>query len=220
MAMAKNSFKMLKKIHGRETKIFRLSDENVHPEIITVVDDMPVLIDDVKSMDQFNMTRASYFTIQSAASSENWFLNLDETIIPFYLLGISGIIMQPIGTKPIFDSAESIEELFDLIEEQPNLSVDTDDIWLPNFLFNGPHERGHVYRIRIKLFNEAQRFKLDEMPDELFLSLCKEMTEFIHYSEKETNAFKTWEEIQIQGAIEQYPKDSKSALEWFEEEEK
>lgn len=96
---------------------------------------IPIMVDDVKNYINFNMTRCSYFSIECDLPSSGWILELKKRDIPFYLISLSGVIEGPVGDNYIFNSSELIEELFDIVEEIPELFIDVNDIWLPNLLF-------------------------------------------------------------------------------------
>jgi len=179
---------------------------------------IPIMIDDIKQYKGFDMTRCTYFSIESDIPAGEWILRLKDLEIPFYLIGLSGIITEPIGDKAEFDSPHLIDEIFKTIEESPELFVDINDIWLPNFMFKGfPHVRGSVFRTKEKLFAEAIRFREDKIPTERFEKSCRELKDYLFYSKKETQSFKDWATHQINTAIETYPKNSELALKWREE---
>ena len=185
---------------------------------------IPIIIDDVKRYGNFRMTRCTYFTIECDTLSPEWILELGELGIPFYPLGLSGIIWKPIGDKDIFDSIDLIDELFDAIEKNPSLYVDTNEIWLPNFLFRHPsnttcHKRGSVYRVENDLFRTAYFFTSDRIPERDFLKTCEKNIERIRYSEEETKSFSEWEQTQISRAKQTYPKNSNLVLRWEEKNE-
>jgi len=172
------------------------------------VPSIPVMVDDVKEFKNFRMTRCTYFSIECDTPSAEWMMELKDREVPFYLFGLSGIIREPIGTKTAFDSPQAIDELFETIEKTPELFVDINDIWLPNFLFeNTPTERGTVYRIKERLFLEADRFRDDRISVDRFLKICEELRDHISYSDTETESFKEWASSQIEMAKKVFPKN-------------
>lgn len=178
--------------------------------------DVPVIVDDVKKYKKFDMTRCTYFTIACDGPSPNWTLNLRDRSIPFVVMNFSGILLKPAGGPDIFETADSIEQLFNAIEENPSLYVDTDDIWLPNNLFQTPHGRGQVYRVKDKLFYEALLYRENKISEESFLRNCRELKAGILYSEKETLSFKKWALLHIEEAKSRYPKNKNLELKWRE----
>ena len=178
---------------------------------------IPIMIDDIKQYKGFDMTRCTYFSIESDIPAGEWILRLKDLEIPFYLIGLSGIITEPIGDKAEFDSPHLIDEIFKTIEESPELFVDINDIWLPNFMFKDfPHARGSVFRSKERLFAEAIRFREDKIPTERFEKSCRELKDDLSYSEKETQPFKDWAKKQIDMAKKTYPKNPELALKWRE----
>jgi hypothetical protein len=179
------------------------------------VTNVPVIIDDIKIYLNFQMTRCTYFTVESDFPSPNWFLQLNNHQLPFYLLGLSGIIFKPFGDSETFESVELINEVFNLIESNTSLYIDTNDIWLPNFLFK-EHKRGQIYRIENDLFLKAFLFRETKIDEEEFLIYCKEFFKSLYYSSKETEVFHEWINQQINEAREIYPKNKNMELGWKE----
>jgi len=176
--------------------------------------DIPVIIDDVKRYREFEMTRCTYFTIECDLPSPNWVLGLNSKSIPFLLIGLSGIIFKPLGDNVVFESMESIDELFNTIESHSSLYVDTNDIWLPNNLFQDLWRRGQVYRMDSKLFNQTFLYRQERISEDQFLRSCKELRGRIFYSEKETHSFEGWAKLQIEKAKSLYPKSKNYELKW------
>lgn len=179
------------------------------------VTNVPVIIDDIKSYPNFQMTRCTYFTVESDSPSPNWVLNLDNQQLPFYLLGLSAIIYKPFGDSDIFESVELINEVFNVIERNISLYVDTNDIWLPNFLFN-EHKRGQIYRIETELFLKAFLFRETKIDEEEFLIYCRKFFKSLYYSPQETEVFHEWINQQINEAKGIYPKNRNMELGWKE----
>ncbi len=176
---------------------------------------IPIIIDDIKRYDKFHMSRCTFFSIAYDLPSPDWVLELEDSSIPFFLLGLSGIIWKPMGKKKVFDSCDSISQLFDKIEEHPELYVDTNDIWLPNRSFKDlPHKRGFVYRVKVKLFTEALRYREDQISQKQFLASCSGLKGSVSFSKKETDSFRKWTTEQVEEARELYPKSKGLALKW------
>ncbi len=176
--------------------------------------DVPVVVDDIKRYGKFKMTRCTYFTIECDAPSSNWVLELGKKSIPFLLVGLSGLIIKPIGDGSLFESSDSIEELFNTIESHPSLYVDINDFWLPNNLFQGAHRRGRVYRVGSKLFRVAYLYREERISEGQFLRRCSELKSHIRFSKKETRSFVSWSRSQIERARDSYPKSKGLKLEW------
>lgn len=175
---------------------------------------IPVIVDDVKTYPDFEMTRCTYFTIESDTPSPDWILGLGNLDIPFYLLGLSGIIWKPVKGD-FFDNPDLIEKLFNAIEEGPGLYIDVNDIWLPNYLFySSKSKRGDVYRIGEELFNKAYLYREDRISKEEFLMFCEKLEEELYFSEKEAYSFRRWGKDQIAMAKQIYPKNRELELKW------
>lgn len=175
---------------------------------------IPIMIDDVKMYKKFKMTRCTYFSIESDNPLSNWTLTLGENKIPFYLLGLSGIICTPGPEDYYFSTLQKIEKLFDTIEGHHSLYIDINDIWFPNFLFNDNNQRGSIYRIPKELFSVGMLYRDDLIAMQKFTSMSKEFNKSVKYSPKETEAFKEWSINQIDKAIELYHGKPELALEW------
>lgn len=197
----------------KKDKFFYREDEHAHS--------IPVILDDVKKYRDFEMARCTYFNIECDAPSPGWSMGPAERGIPFYLLGLTGVIWKPFGEKDFFDSVDLIDELFHAIEEDPSLYVDTNEVWLPNILFKpAALKRGNVFRVRDDLFRAAYSFSADRISKEKFLSFCGSLVEggrpadVVRHSEKETETFRDWEKEQIRIAKDTYPKKPEYALKW------
>jgi hypothetical protein len=178
---------------------------------------IPVLIDDCKDLKNFKMTRCSYFSIESVEPSPDWIIPLQNTKIPFYLVGISGILTKPLKGK-IFRVPSSIDKLFSYIDNVPSLFVDTNEVWFPNFLFPVKPKRGSVYRINSDLFTLAMRFQSQRISLDEFLSSSWQFKGSLLPSEEETMAFKKWELELIDVAKEKYEKNKNLTLRYVGQE--
>jgi hypothetical protein len=179
------------------------------------MDSIPIIVDDVKNYINFAMTRFTFFSIECDTPSPGWHLGLEERSIPFFLLGLSGIIHRPIGDKEIFDDFTLFDELFDTVEQIPNLFVDFNEIWLPNSLFRRYDcNRSSIFRISSKLFNLAYSFLLNRISYEHFIAINEEYINQVHFSELETESFKRWHLKNIHIAQETYPKNPEMKLDY------
>jgi hypothetical protein len=180
--------------------------------------DVPVVVDSVKMLRAFPMTRCNYLSVECDAPKPGWQLGIGGPAVPFLMLELVGIIQQPFGAKR-FDALDRIEDLFRRIEEEADLLIDINDIWLPNFLFTDKRYRpvpGNVYRIKNELFAAAFLFREGRQDEATFLDQCRESRQGIILSEEETSVFRAWREQQIRSAKEQYPKEERLELRWRE----
>ena len=177
---------------------------------------IPILVDDVKQLGGFNMTRGTFFTIDASGMGDDWVAILRGQGVPFLLLGVTAVLHRPDLDHLLFDSAASIDDLFDRIESVEGLVVESEHIWLPNNLFD-PHignysigkkpiqlERGAVWRIGFGSFQMALTFRQEVIAADIYVERCWELIQAgqieIGYSSEETAAFRAWSDEQFQAA--------------------
>jgi hypothetical protein len=175
---------------------------------------IPLMVDAVHDTGRFQMTRMTYFSIAGDRPSAEWILEFRDRRIPFLMINLSGIICRPDFEHYRFDSAEQIDALFDLIEadDRRGLLVDLNDVWLPNSILTGRCWRADVYRIDQRLFAEAWHYRHGRTSLEQLEAVGKKSKGRIHFSEKETEAFRAWSELQISQARKSYPKSKQFQL--------
>lgn len=183
--------------------------------------DIPVLIDDVKTLDAFAMSRCTYFSIDAEAAVDDWVTLLRSRGIPFLIMGVSTVIHRPEVDVLSFGTPDQIDSLFNRIEQTDDLIVETGHIWLPNEMFDdyrkrGKHRtnttgsmaRGAVWRISFDLFRQALRFERDLISSDQFIlagrSLLRENQLALSYSAEETQVFASWSAAQIEAARSHY----------------
>ena len=200
--------------------------------------DIPVLLDDVKRLGDFNMTRFTFFRIEVTTAVDDWVAMLRERGIPFLLLGISPVVHRPDLETARFTSPEQIDQLFDAIEEIEGLVVETAHIWLPNFLFEDGGKwdlppsgedsgamRGAVWRLSFRLFQKALLFQREAISAARFSEQCRELMKSpivpVTHSPDETVAFHAWSGVQIDMArrnyVQQREDPSRGVLRWLDE---
>jgi len=174
---------------------------------------VPILVDDVKQLRDFNMTRGSFFTIDASGMGDDWVAILRDRKVPFMILGMTNVLHRQDLDSLLFDSAISIEQLFDQIEAVDGLVVESEYIWLPNFLFD-PHignysvinkpvqlERGAVWRIGFGLFQMAVTFLQEVIAADTFQDRCWQVIQSgnveLGYSHGESLAFRAWSDAQF-----------------------
>ena len=174
-----------------------MDDEAMDNDAVTV----PIAIDSVKHIETYNMTRCTYFSIENSAPAPGWTLSLQDINIAFIMMDLSGVITSPPGASR-FDNPDHLDRLFEVVEQKEELYVDTNDIWIPNALFNrsgGKIQRGDVYRIGFDLFRVAFMLKEEARSDEEFLRRMRHLNtpEVLEFSIDETAALRDWNERQI-----------------------
>jgi len=178
---------------------------------------VPLIIDDVRKNPDFPIVRCSFFTIENDMPSPDWRMTLSNHRVSFHLLGLSGVIWKPTkGTT--FNHPARIDELFEIIERDPELHIGIIDIWFPDWLFGEHVKRGDVYRVSEDLFRMGYLFRRDRISKEEFLEFCHKFRDNIRISAKEAESFRKWSATQIESAKEAYPKNRDLALKWRESE--
>jgi len=179
--------------------------------------DVPVIVDDVKTHEGFEMTRCTYFTIACDDPIPGQSLGTDFLPIPFTLMGLAGVLTRP-PNGDRFDEPESFDELLQAIDENerlPNLYVDVNDLWIPNTAFtDGPARRGDVYRLPEALFFAAVQYRSDLISARSYESIAADYTETLRPSPHESRAFKEWGRRSVEGAKAQYEERAEMALRW------
>jgi hypothetical protein len=177
---------------------------------------IPILIDDVKQLESFNMTRGTFFTIDANGMGDDWVAILRSRWVPFLLLGVTASLHRPDLFHEKFRSAASIDRLFGRIEEVEGLVVESEHIWLPNILFD-PHiekyspkrkpvplKRGAVWRVGFGLFQMALTFRDEVIEAGTYMERCRQLMELgqieVSYSQEETDAYHAWSVEQIEAA--------------------
>jgi hypothetical protein len=177
---------------------------------------VPILVDGVRSDIEFPLARCVYFSIQSDSPSSDWRMTLGRRGVRFSMMGLSGVVRKSLKGRT-FTTAESIDELFGLVEEHPALRIGTDDIWLPESLFQLKPSRGEVYRIPYSLFEKAHAYRGDRIAADEYLKHCEELRAYIRFSRSETKAFKEWASRQVKRAFEKYHEHPDRGLKYREE---
>lgn len=168
-------------------------------------DSVPLIVDDVKQIQSFPMTRCMYFCIECDTPRAGWLLGLGQQDIPFLMLGLSGVVAQPSAGDALFDSPAKLERLFDSVEAAGNLYVGQSDVWMPNFVLQGEsHIRGSVYRVGIDLFAAAFRFRQGLVDQHEFLGVADQLVKSVRFSGVETRAMAEWTDEEIRVAKQRY----------------
>ena len=173
---------------------------------------VPLVIDDVKRMRDFEMSRCIYFSIECDVPWAGWTMDISKNRIPFLMVGLSGIIYVPAAGRE-FDEPEEFESLFNLIEKQKDIYVETNDLWIPNFAFSkSPVQRGEIYRIGEKFFHDAYKYRENIISADKFIGRCTKSEWQALYSAKETKAWSKWNHNKIQEAKQYHERHSKENL--------
>jgi hypothetical protein len=175
-----------------------------------IAESVPVLIDSMKRHPDFRMARCNYLSIESDMPMPGWHLRLGKTVdLPFLMIGLSGIIYHPIGSPGLFDRLDKIDSLYAIAEEQPGFYIDTNDIWIPDFLFEKclrlDNYEDHIFRIGFLLFKAAWLHRNERMSIKDFKSICLDYSgEEVRYSRIETSVFRAWRRNLIEETRRRY----------------
>jgi hypothetical protein len=194
---------------------------------------VPVVIDAVDV--SFNISRAIYFSFEAVDPAAGWSLTVEDCDVPFFMLGISGVILgaallgRPYAAR--FLDPEWIENTFLTIERSGVLAVVTARLWLPTSLLRLAKEeiaRQDVFRLRKDVFASAHLLAIEMMPAEKIERHFEPYYGEYHksqdptlpgplpvkFSKEETAAFQQWTQLQIEQAAAHYREqvDSQAAL--------
>lgn len=200
---------------------------------------IPALVDDVKRLGAFEMTRLLFFTIDATGTMEDWVSYLRVQQIPFLLFGLTAVIHRPNLKSVKFITADHVNGLFNGIEDSEGLLVETEHLWLPNFLFEdeggrwkmgsggegSAGARGDVWRVAYDLFQQALRFRQEHIGRSQFLESCRalgtEEEPAVTYSREETGVFREWSASQFEEARANYQEQradpSRGVLGWIDD---
>lgn len=198
---------------------------------------IPVLIDDVKKLGDFQMTRCTYFRIEVSAVVVDFVAALRGRGVPFAIFGDTSVVDRPVTGLETFESPAQIDRLFDAIESVEDLIVETSLIWLPNELFadkppltdlraeqDPALARGAVWRISRDLFRLALQFQRESISAEHFSESCRDLIadepRSLLHSPVETEVLRAWSANQIEAArvnFKEQVMEQGLALDWRDE---
>lgn len=175
---------------------------------------IPVSIDAVRVVDEMQMARATYWVVVATAPVPGWTLAMAEGP-QLHVLGEVGVVYRSTAADGRF-SVEDIAALFDQIEADPSLSIETEDLWIPLAWLDPSREpeRGDVYRVPLEAFHVAYRYRIQAITTAELRAAVPERP--FGLSPDETEAFRAWARAQIEDARQRYPKDPDLALAWEE----
>ena len=162
----------------------------------------PVVIDDRTGRSP-ELVRCVYFYFRGDEPGAEWTLGLNQVRVPFILLELAGIILQPIDGD-LFERPEQIDSLFSLIEGV-GLTVEIADLWISTRAINtNPAElnRGFVLRLGERLFRSCLNYRYGEIDLEHFENQLKELSESLRVSERESKVFLEWSYLEVERARE------------------
>ena len=177
---------------------------------------VPVMVDDRKDIGEFMMTRVAYFYVEAIEAPPDILIDHHSLGIPVLPLEFSGVIHKPIDMEEYFETPDQIEELYQTVERYESLYVDSDNIWIPNKLFNKTPERSEIYRVPFDLFIKLYSLCRDDASLDTGISRLSDKHDLIIFSEVETIAFAKWTNGIVENVIAAYPNNELLKLEWRE----
>jgi hypothetical protein len=163
------------------------------------MDRVRVLLDSISNSDgETPLARCIYFHIEVEESMDAWQLGVEGASIPFFMVGLAGVLLAPTLDVPRFREVRQLLDLIKAIEAREGQSVETADVWFPARLLPHPREirRGDVLRVERELFLTATQVRAGG------LDVVKTFSNFrrkgaIERSPEETRVFADWSKIQI-----------------------
>ncbi|MDX1600976.1 MAG: hypothetical protein R3191_05630 [Anaerolineales bacterium] len=200
--------------------------------------DIPVMLDDVKELGEFRMTRCTFFRIEAGAAVVDYVAKLRGLGVPFTIFGSTSVVDRPSSKTSQFESPAQIEALFDRIEGVEGLVVETSHLWFPNSLFyaethdqiEAPDQRetmrrGAVWRVARDLFALGLQFRRELISGDRFVQRCEDLLlshpNSLHYNPAESEIFRQWSADQIRASQRNYEEKLQKeglALPWRDEE--
>lgn len=185
---------------------------------------IPILVDVERNIDEHQMIRCSYFSVQSDEPLPDWNLRIGKFNSPILLLNIEAILLGAPNETRVFKDHSDITAMYDYIESQDELFVDINDIWIPVEWFGGiKTKQGMVFRISQDLFTHAWKFRNDKIvADELMESANVKtameqskstQSPMVIFSEEETYVFTDWTKSQIEESRSRYDERQRKSLE-------
>jgi len=175
---------------------------------------IPVMVDDLKDIGEFQMTRVTYFYIEALEAPPDIPIDHRSLGIPVLPLEFSGVLHKPIARHDYFETPEQIEELFQAVERYESLYIDSDNIWIPNKLFSKTPARGEVYRVPFNVFVKLYSLCRDDASLDAGIARFDEKEKLVVFSAVETAAFAQWTDGIIENVQAAYPKNEQLKLEW------
>jgi len=181
---------------------------------------IPVLIDNIKRLKDFQRTRCTYFRIEfSERPFTGTFPVSSSEKFRAEAWGNWAVLTGPpmrSGEKDLFLSSDSIERTLMKIEDDKELFLDLGYIWIPNQVLGVKEEgkavtdirTGDVFRISTSFFQKCYFFVAETIPEKEWLEYCLSSPEEIHPSPDETKAFREWRRMQIQRSYDRYHQKS------------
>ncbi len=175
---------------------------------------IPVQIDSVKEMEDFQRTRCTYYRVELEDGYVFRKTRYLLTSSAFFAAGISwaalaGPVLMDGSESDLFLTRESISATIDSLHSNEKLSLDMGYLWIPNFMFEKyspgiPSHEGDVYRLSLPYFRYCYRYTAGTIPVEEWLNPKKRFRQPLRLSMDETMAFREWRKAQISISHKRY----------------
>jgi hypothetical protein len=159
------------------------------------------------------LSRCIFFTLVTEDPTAGWDLGVGSQRAAFLMLGLRGILYQPLSGAREFQSVGDIEDLISAVEGLPgDFSVESDVLWVPTDWLvialrrsgaekHEEPQRGHVFRIELRVFRHLWSVA-DQRAHLADLVLNEEQLgnvspPALRFSKDETHVFADWTEKQF-----------------------
>ncbi len=170
---------------------------------------VPVFIDSVKRMDDFECTRCIYYRLEFTHEPPTWppSAPADGTYAVANLGGWA-VLCGPGGAER-FDSSIDIEATLDELAGDDDISFDLGYCWLPNAALeaadpDGTVRAGDVLRLPAPLFRLCCRHAAGQVGDEPWRAGFATSEPVVELSVSETEAFRAWRRTRIDKTRQRY----------------
>ena len=172
---------------------------------------VPIISDVIRIIDGYEFVRCSYLSLQSDSPIPNWNIILNGITSQILLVNLQAIVIGSPRNGSHFNNLSDIEQLYSFAENQEELFVDLNEIWVPfSWLKLKKIHQGLLLRIPAEYFSICWKFTNGTISTQILFeeseNLKKELDSdtIVAFSEEETRAFSIWTEKQIQESIEIY----------------
>lgn len=144
-----------------------LEVKQISEKIISI----PIIVDVERNIDEYQMIRCSYYTIQADEPITDLQLNIGDFDSPIFLLNLEAILIGAPNKTNRFETVQDIEAMYKYVEQYDELFVDINDLWVPIEWFGKVKiKQGMVFRIPAERFILCWKLRNDRIStDEMFL---------------------------------------------------
>lgn len=178
---------------------------------------IPIIVDVERNIDEYQMIRCSYYTIQADEPITNLQLNIGDIDSPIFLLNLEAILIGAPNKTNRFETVQDIAAMYAYVEQYDELFVDINDLWVPVEWFGQVNvKQGMIFRIPADRFIRCWKLRNDRIStEEMFRDedVKKDAIRskflkkpIVEYSE-ETDVFIQWIQDQINQSRDRYNKN-------------